>query len=137
MDPITILIAGSPIIGAVILFLCWDRPFFQHRAFRICLGGVFLLLTACCAFGFLASFELRGDAGLAWKLRYLTLGSFAVLGALYFFLKRPRCDRPRERPLTSSCGSSKHNRTSTHPPFTPPPQSFSRGSRSTLDGNQG
>jgi|TARA_B110000196_G_scaffold297871_1_gene289273 hypothetical protein len=94
MEPTTILIVTSPIIGTLILFLCRDRPFFQSHAFRICLGGGFLVPTACCAFGFLASFELRGEEGLAWKLRYLTLGSFTLLGALYFFLKRPLCGRP-------------------------------------------
>lgn len=92
MNPITILIAGSPIISTVILFLCWDKPFFQHRAFRFSLGTIFLLLTAFCSFGFLASFELNGDEGLAWRLRYLTLGSFTFIGALYFFLKRPPDD---------------------------------------------
>jgi hypothetical protein len=89
MDPITLLIAGAPIIGAVVLFLCWDKPFFQHRLFRTILALGFVLLTAFCAIGVLASFELDGSAGLGWRLRYLTLGSFTILGALYFFIRPP------------------------------------------------
>lgn len=90
MNPLTLLIAASPILALVLLLLSWDQPFFQHRAFRFALGGVFTLLSLFCLFGFLASYELNGDAGLAWRLRYLTLGSFSTLGGLYFFFKRPR-----------------------------------------------
>ncbi|MFP6867661.1 MAG: hypothetical protein VCA35_17095 [Roseibacillus sp.] len=89
MDPITLLIAGAPIIGAMVLFLCWDNPFFQHRLFRTILALGFVLLTAFCAIGFLASFELDDSAGLGWRFRYLILGSFTFLGALYFFIRPP------------------------------------------------
>ncbi len=89
MNPLTLLIAASPIIALVLLFLCWDQPIFQHRAFRFGLGGIFALLTLFCLFGVLASFELNDDTGLPWRLRYLTLASFSSLTALYFFFKRP------------------------------------------------
>ena len=89
MNLITFLIASLPITGIVTLFLCWDKPFFQNRLFRCGLGGVFLLLTAFCGFGALASFELPGAEGLTWRLCYLTLGALSTTGSLYFFFKRP------------------------------------------------
>ena len=89
MNPLTLLIAASPIIVTVLLFLCWDRPFFQNRTFRFGLATGLALLTAFCAFGVLASFELSGELGLSWRLRYLTLAIFTSLGSLYFFSKKP------------------------------------------------
>ena len=89
MNPLTLLIASSPIIALIALFACWNRPLLQRRAFRLVAGMAFLLLTIFCLYGFLASFELHDEAGFSWRLRYLTVGSFTTLGALYFFLKRP------------------------------------------------
>ena len=89
MDLLTLLIVVTPVAGLITLFLVWDGPLLQNRWIRRTLAVLLLAPSLFCAFGALASYELPGPEGLAWRLRYLALGGFALLSSLYLFFKRP------------------------------------------------
>jgi hypothetical protein len=66
------------------------------RAVKAVLGVVLLALAAFCAFGFLASFELRGRAGLPWKVGYAAAGLALIATAAWLFCGA-LTGRPRAR----------------------------------------
>ena len=89
MNWLTFLVVLAPLVGFIGLFLLWDGPLFQNRTVRRTLSVLLLVPVLFCAFGALASYELPGAEGLAWRLRYLALGGSTLLGSLYLFFKRP------------------------------------------------